>query len=150
MFGRSVFVSVLLLVSAACGGAKTSPSSPMTSSPSPTEATLPNSIDVRDYSYYPRTTTVKAGSTVTWTQTGAAPHNVTSTKKLFVSSPNCAHKGDVPYYKQSTGCMKQGDAFSFTFMTSGTYYYYCTLHSLYQASNGEVNPDHMGGVIYVR
>jgi hypothetical protein len=54
---------------------------------------------------------VPAGTKVTWTHAGAAPHTVTSDTKLFDS-----------------GRLSQGQTFSFTFDTPGTYAYKCDVH----------------------
>jgi plastocyanin len=63
----SVVVLVLVIVAGSCGGSGDSPvTGPSTST----------SIDVRDNFFSPGATTVPAGTTVTWTWRGAAPHDV--------------------------------------------------------------------------
>jgi amicyanin len=56
-------------------------------------------------------TTVKAGTTVTWTNADDIPHTVDSTTKAFKS-----------------GALDTDQAFSFTFTTPGSYKYFCALH----------------------
>lgn len=67
------------------------------------------SIDVDDNSYSPSSTTVPAGSTITWTWIGGNQHSVT-----FSSGTNSA--------VQSTGTFQR------TFPTAGTFNYQCSVH----------------------
>ena len=55
--------------------------------------------------------TVKTGTTVTWINDDDIPHIVVSNNKLFKSKT-----------------LDTKDSFSFTFMTPGTYDYFCSLH----------------------
>jgi plastocyanin len=55
--------------------------------------------------------TVKAGTTVTWTNQDDIPHVVASSTKAFKSKT-----------------LDTDDKFSFTFMTVGSYEYFCSLH----------------------
>ncbi|HEY7356941.1 MAG TPA: plastocyanin/azurin family copper-binding protein, partial [Ktedonobacterales bacterium] len=69
--------------------------------------------------------TIKAGTTVTWTNISSAPHTVTSGQ----GSPD----GKFDSRGNNNALLLPGNAgassvFSFTFKTPGTYYYYCTLH----------------------
>ena len=54
---------------------------------------------------------MKAGTTVTWINDDDIPHIVVSNNKLFKSKT-----------------LDTKDSFSFTFMTPGTYDYFCSLH----------------------
>jgi plastocyanin len=54
---------------------------------------------------------VSEGTTVTWTNTGAAPHTATDRSGRFDSK-----------------FLMTGDSFSQTFTTAGTYQYFCTIH----------------------
>ncbi len=82
------------------------------SSPSPaTGASAGNAVTVVDFGFSPDTINVKAGITVTWTNTGAT-HTVTADKGLFDSGP-----------------FKSGETFSFTFPKGGTFAYHCAIHS---------------------
>jgi amicyanin len=56
--------------------------------------------------------TVKAGTTVTWTNGDQMIHNVAADDGSF-TSPD----------------MKYGDTYSHTFTTTGTYAYHCAYHS---------------------
>jgi plastocyanin len=74
-------------------------------------ATAANAVTVVDFGFNPGTITVKAGTTVTWTNTGVT-HTVTSNTGLFDS-----------------GHLGTGDTFTFTFSKAGTYAYHCAIHS---------------------
>ena len=68
-------------------------------------------VTISDFAFSPATVTIAAGDTVTWTNTDPVVHTATSTSGAFDS-------GDIA----------QGDTFSFTFTTPGTYDYFCTPH----------------------
>jgi amicyanin len=70
-------------------------------------------VVIADYAYGPATLTVPLGTTVTWTNEDTAPHDVqTSSGPVTLDSP----------------MLQEGDEWSFTFTTAGTYDYYCTVH----------------------
>ena len=60
---------------------------------------------------------VAAGDTVTWTNREIARHTVTADNGAFDS-----------------GSLKDGDRFSFTFDTPGTFTYFCEFHTSMKAS----------------
>jgi plastocyanin len=68
-------------------------------------------VKIDNFTFTPQQITVKAGTTVIWTNHDDIPHTVTSTTKLFNS-----HALDTE------------DKFSFTFATPGAYPYFCALH----------------------
>ena len=68
-------------------------------------------VAVADFAFSPATLTITAGDTVTWTNEDQVAHTATSTAGAFDS-----------------GLLDQGDSFSFTFATPGTYDYLCTPH----------------------
>jgi plastocyanin len=68
-------------------------------------------VNIDQFAFYPQRITVKAGTTVTWTNEDDVPHTVASSTKLFKSKP-----------------LDTQDKFSFTFTTPGTYAYFCSLH----------------------
>ena len=78
---------------------------------------------VIDTDFMPRTLRVEKGSTVLWEQVGDQPHSVTAADDSFDSNPDC---GPV----DSEECLGQGDEFSHTFETTGTFIYYCRVHGL--------------------
>ena len=68
-------------------------------------------VNIDQFAFAPQHITVKAGTTVTWTNEDDAPHTVASSAKLFKSK-----------------ALDTGDKFSFTFTTPSTYAYFCSLH----------------------
>jgi LPXTG-motif cell wall-anchored protein len=68
-------------------------------------------IEMQDFQFAPKTVTIVAGTTVNWSNPGAAPHTTTSEAGLWDS-----------------GQKAPGESFSFTFTQAGTFAYYCTLH----------------------
>jgi|SRR5580692_10356073 plastocyanin len=71
----------------------------------------PTKILVKDFMFSPTPLTIKAGSTVTWTNMDDEPHTAVSDTGLFKS-----------------GGMDTNDSFSFKFDKPGTYHYTCTIH----------------------
>jgi plastocyanin len=68
-------------------------------------------VSIVDFAFQPASIEVPAGSTVTWTNTGAAPHTVTADDGSFDS-----------------GKLGPGASFNQTFTTPGTYTYHCEVH----------------------
>jgi plastocyanin len=68
-------------------------------------------VKIDNFTFAPQSITVKAGTTVTWTNDDDIPHTVAAKTKLFKSK-----------------ALDSGDKFSFTFTTPGAYEYFCSLH----------------------
>ncbi|HSN94592.1 MAG TPA: cupredoxin family copper-binding protein [Anaerolineaceae bacterium] len=68
-------------------------------------------IAIVDFSFSPKDVTIKKGTTVTWTNKDSVIHTATSDTGLFDS-----------------GNLSQGQSFSYTFTTAGTFPYVCTPH----------------------
>jgi plastocyanin len=68
-------------------------------------------VKIDNFTFGPKTLTVKTGTTVTWTNQDDIPHTVASTTKQFKSK-----------------ALDTDDKFSFTFTTPGNYEYFCSLH----------------------
>jgi plastocyanin len=66
---------------------------------------------IDNFTFEPATLTVKAGTTVTWTNEDDIPHTVVATDRAFRSK-----------------ALDTDDKFSFTFTTPGSYEYFCSLH----------------------
>jgi plastocyanin len=75
------------------------------------EAT-PDTVFIDNFIFNPKAVTVKAGTTVTWTNRDDIVHGIASSNNAFKKSP----------------AMDTDDTFSFTFTTPGTYQYFCYLH----------------------
>ena len=68
-------------------------------------------VKIENFTFAPQRVTVKAGTTVTWTNEDDIPHALASTTKAFRSK-----------------VLDTDDKFSFKFTTAGTYEYFCSLH----------------------
>jgi plastocyanin len=98
-------------VTAACGGGGNStPTGPR--------------VTIRDFSFSPSALTVKAGTTVTWGNSGPSTHTTTSDTMTWDSPTLVSASGGDPYGGGGT----PAGIFSFTFNTPGTYNYHCSSH----------------------
>jgi len=68
-------------------------------------------VDIDQFAFAPQHITVKAGTTVTWTNDDDVPHTIASSSRLFKSK-----------------ALDTKDEFSLAFTTPGTYEYFCSLH----------------------
>jgi len=135
-----------LLLLAACGGGSTdtgtgttpttgttntaaaTPTTGAASTPTATAAQTGNGQTVMiitdssgSFAFSPATLTIKAGTTVTWKNTTAVAHTVTSDDgKSFDSGT-------------SNPIAAQSGTFSFTFGTPGTFAYHCEIHPFMKA-----------------
>jgi plastocyanin len=75
------------------------------------------SVEIQDFQFSPDTLEVTVGTTVTWTNTGDAPHTVTSDDGIFDS-----------------GELASGDTFSWTFDEPGEFAYHCNIHQRMKAT----------------
>ena len=133
-----VALSALVFL-AACGGdtgtggttptAGTTPTVGTTSTPAATATQAGNTQTVMiitdsngSFAFSPASLTIKAGTTVTWKNTTAAPHTVTSDDgKSFDSG-------------SANPIAAQSGTFSFTFTTAGTFAYHCAIHPFMKAT----------------
>jgi plastocyanin len=69
-------------------------------------------VVIDNFGFSPKTFTVPAGATVTWTNHDDVPHVVASINNQFEKSL----------------ALKAGQSFSNTFATAGTYSYFCSIH----------------------
>jgi plastocyanin len=84
---------------------------PETRESAPAKATK-TEVVIDNFSFSPKTFTVPAGATVTWTNHDNVPHVVASINNQFEKSL----------------ALKAGQSFSRTFTTAGTYSYFCSIH----------------------
>jgi Icc protein len=84
---------------------------PETRESAPATATK-TEVVIDNFNFSPKTFTVPAGATVTWTNHDNVPHVVTSANNQFKKSP----------------LLKAGQSFSHIFATAGTYSYFCSIH----------------------
>ena len=80
----------------------------------------PTAISIIDQSFQPADATIQTGDTVTWTVTKAIadPHSVTS------GTPSDSGKN----FDSKTTLHANGDTFSQTFTSAGSFPYYCIVH----------------------
>jgi len=72
----------------------------------------PNAISIDNFTFNPAKLTVKAGTTVTWTNKDDIPHGIAWTSNTMARSK----------------AMDTNDSVTFTFTTPGTYQYFCYIH----------------------
>jgi plastocyanin len=101
---RTMVATVLAgVLAVACGGGQ------------PTPAVTPGGngaeVEIIDFGYQPASTDVATGATVTWTNTGSAPHTVTF------------NDGSV-----DSDTLQAEATFEHTFASAGTFEYHCTIH----------------------
>jgi amicyanin len=72
---------------------------------------VPMAVGIDNFTFNPQKLTVKAGTTVTWTNMDDIPHAIAAVSKQFKSKT-----------------LDTDDAYSFTFTTPGSYEYFCSLH----------------------
>jgi plastocyanin len=70
-------------------------------------------VTVQNFAFSPASITVKAGTTVTWTNSDSVAHTVTETDGK--SGP-------------ASSDVNPGSSYSFTFKDAGTYQYHCSIH----------------------
>jgi plastocyanin len=79
--------------------------------PAASAQTTATEVKIDNFAFAPQRLTVKAGTTVIWTNEDDIPHTVTFSNKVFRSK-----------------ALDTNDKFSFTFTTPGEYKYFCSLH----------------------
>jgi plastocyanin len=99
------------VVGGAAQAPSTTPAPKPTSTPTPASPVAANAIAIVDVAFEPATLKVESGTTVTWTNTGVAPHTVTADDGSFDS-----------------GTLETGATFQQTFADPGTYPYLCAIH----------------------
>ena len=111
--------AALLLGACSASGSTSAPSAAASAAATPSGAAASGSsgsggasASIIDFGFQPASITVKAGSTVTWKNTGSVTHTVTAGDGSFDS-----------------GQVAAGSSFQHTFTTAGTFAYHCTIHS---------------------
>jgi plastocyanin len=70
-----------------------------------------SAVSIDNFTFNPQKLTVKAGTAVTWTNKDDIPHAIAAVGKEFKSK-----------------VLDTDNSFSFTFITPGSYEYFCSLH----------------------
>jgi amicyanin len=81
--------------------------------PQATPLTGVTQVQMSNFAFVPANMRVRVGTTVTWTNQDSAPHTVTFRNGMM---------------GRGSSMMQQGQSFSYTFTTRGTYTYYCSVH----------------------
>jgi plastocyanin len=129
---------------AGCTSSAQSDGAGATATPTATEAssdgeewTATNTIDMNDeLAFAPTHVEVEAGTTVTWTTTGAVGHTVTAYEDgipegaaYFASGGFDSEQAAKDGYPEK-GNVTEGKSYEHTFETKGTYEYYCVPHEM--------------------
>jgi plastocyanin len=69
-------------------------------------------VSIDNFTFNPQKLTVKAGTTITWTNKDDIPHGIAATNNAFSRSK----------------ALDTNDSYSFTFTTPGSYQYFCYIH----------------------
>ena len=112
----AAFGLAVALVGAACNGT-TTPAPSTGAGASAGSGGSGSSVAIVDFAFNPTTLSVKAGTSVTWTNTGSATHTVTADDGSFDS-----------------GNVNAGATFTQAFATAGTFTYHCKIHSSMKAT----------------
>jgi plastocyanin len=100
----AMFVAVALLSSTHGKDSETRASAPVKA--------IKTEVAIDNFSFSPNILTLPAHATVTWTNPDNVPHVVASADNQF----------------QKSAVLKSGQSFSHTFVTTGTYSYFCSIH----------------------
>ena len=83
---------------------------PPVTTPAPQPTNLAASVSIKNFAFNPTPLNIKVGTTVTWTNNDSAPHQIKSSDF-------------------NSNILSNGQSFSFTFSTAGTYNYSCAIHT---------------------
>jgi plastocyanin len=125
-----VAVPVLVACGSAANGSSGSGGGGTTPASTPSSSAGGTSVAIANYAFTPQTLTVKAGTTVTWTNKDSVPHNVISATNMSTSATTTN--------TFTSGNFNQGQTFTFTFSKPGTYYYECSIHAAMAAMHGKI------------
>ena len=94
--------------------------------PPPPQANCANpcAVKIQNFAFSPATITIKAGTTVTWTNLDTTVHTVTSGDGSFESKSMYPPNGDIP----------PQTSYSFTFSSPGSHSYICAVHTYMHGS----------------
>jgi len=129
-YSNALMSALALLLVVACSGASTSAPPNSTTGPSGSGgsgAAQNVTVNMTDaYQFTPASITVKAGTTVTWMNTGQQPHTSTDDASKAINQSNSVlPAGAEPW---DSGLLNAGQSSSHTFTTPGQYTYFCIPH----------------------
>jgi plastocyanin len=108
----------VLTVAAVLGVSACSSSGPSSAGGSAGSGSTTHTISIKNFAFGPKSTTVKVGTTVTWTNKDDTTHTVTSSGAQRFGS----------------GDLSGGKTYSMTFHTPGAYSYMCSIHQYMHGS----------------
>ncbi len=91
---------------------------PTTTGAAPADNAARVYVSIQNFAFNPATTTIKAGTAVTWVNNDGVEHQIGPDQ----ASRNAGLNGP------ASPVLAQGDTYSFTFDTPGTYSYQCMIH----------------------
>jgi plastocyanin len=100
----------------------TTPAPTSTSTPAPAPSATSASVIISNFAFSPVTLTIHKGTKVTWTNNDTVTHTVTGDNGGPSSSP-----------------LGQGDTYSYTFNTVGSFPYHCSIHPYMKATVKVIN-----------
>ena len=105
----AILISVILVavLLTACGTTTNTPAA--SNNGNTNTASQTNTVTIQNFAFNPATLTVKAGTTVTWTNKDSTTHKIKS---------DTFNSGD----------LNQNDTFQFQFNNTGTFNYSCAIH----------------------
>lgn len=123
---KKVIIAIVIVIILAIGGAVIAMNRKSGSTTSGTSATsgnsqqsqssgptATNSVTITNFAFSPADITVKKGTTVIWTNQDSVSHTVRETDGQ--TGPN-------------SSTLSQGKSYSFTYDTTGTFKYHCSIH----------------------
>jgi len=124
-----------IAVAAACGGSSSTPTNPNPGGQASQPPAGTVVVTIQDFSFTPAAVTIKAGTTVRWTNNGPSTHTSVADAGAWNSGPIGPPGGGGGY-----GTGSAAGTFDFTFMTAGTFGYHCSIHppSMYPGFTGTV------------
>jgi len=97
---------------AAAAAGSVAPRATAAASPDSAASATATTIKIDNFSFIPPSTTVPAGSTITWVNADDVPHKIVSSDGKFTASPP----------------VDTNDRYAFRFAQPGRYEYFCALH----------------------
>lgn len=91
-------------------------------------------IDIKDYAFSQKDIKVKKGTIVTWTNRDIVEHNVMAAHEHSGEAHGAPSKAEVDPAEFAGPLLVQGESYSFTFTTVGTFAYHCAPHPSMQGS----------------
>lgn len=113
---------LVLLVTAAVAGLATTPAS--------AAGTTVKHVTIQNYTFAPRTITVKAGTKVIWKNADSFAHRLVSTNSIKTTTRITG--------MFSSSRLGKGKTFTFTYKKKGTFFYECTIHASMASMHGKV------------